>query len=422
MGEREVKSEPAVNQPNDEKVNILLVDDHVENLVALEAALDLLGQNIVRAYSGHEALRCLLEQDFAVILMDVQMPDMDGFEAARIIRERERSRHTPIVFLTAINKSEAHVSRGYALGAVDYLLKPFHPEILRSKVSAFVEIARKNRELQREIVARQEAEATVRKLNSQLERRVAERTADLQRANRELKQEIAERKRAELELRREQDKIEGLNRRLQRAMTETHHRVKNNLQTIAAIVDMRLMDEEEMIPSGEIEHLGTQIRTLAAVHDILTHEAKVDAQAHSISAAAILEKLIPLLRTTSGDRLIKTNLQDIRLPAKHGSSLALVVNELVSNALKYGEGDVDIGLGINGVKARLTVRDHGKGFPSGFVGTKAANTGLELVESLSKWDLGARVRYENHPQGGGLVSLDIPLPQERVDRAQEDKS
>src|SRR5438105_9765978 len=95
--------------------NILLVDDIPENLFALEAMLDDLNVNLIRAYSGEEALRQLLNQDFAVVLLDVQMPDMDGFDTASLIRERKRSRHTPIIFLTAINRTDAHVYRGYTL-------------------------------------------------------------------------------------------------------------------------------------------------------------------------------------------------------------------------------------------------------------------------------------------------------------------
>jgi CheY-like chemotaxis protein len=106
------------------QVNILLVDDHPENLLALEAILGNLGATLVRANSGQEALRCLLNQDFAVILLDVQMPGMDGFETATLIRSRERSRETPIIFQTAFSTSEQLMFKGYALGAVDYLLKP----------------------------------------------------------------------------------------------------------------------------------------------------------------------------------------------------------------------------------------------------------------------------------------------------------
>ncbi|HEY9626062.1 MAG TPA: response regulator [Coleofasciculaceae cyanobacterium] len=129
-----------LNQP---KVNILLVDDHPENLVALTAILEQLGQNLVTAKSGMEALKCLLEQDFAVILLDVQMPQMDGFETATLIRQRQRSHNTPIIFLTAFNTSDDFVFRGYSLKAVDYLFKPIEPETLLSKVEVFVELYQK---------------------------------------------------------------------------------------------------------------------------------------------------------------------------------------------------------------------------------------------------------------------------------------
>jgi PAS domain S-box-containing protein len=182
-----------------EPVSILLVDDHPDNLLSLEAVLEPLGQRMVRANSGFEALRCMLNDEFAVVLLDVQMPELDGFATARLIREREKTRHTPIVFLTAINKSHDHVIEGYTLGAVDYVFKPFEPEVLRAKVTTFVELARRTRELQIEVEQRQRAEGEVRDLNADLERRVQERTRELRKANEELQGEISERLRAELE-------------------------------------------------------------------------------------------------------------------------------------------------------------------------------------------------------------------------------
>ena len=135
----------------DEKVNILLVDDQPNNLLALESILgDADGQNLVRAESGPRALKQLLDQEFAVILLDVQMPEMDGFETAELIRERERSRETPIIFLTALSRSEVNVFRGYELGAVDYIFKPFNADILRSKVNVFVQLFRSRLELKKQ--------------------------------------------------------------------------------------------------------------------------------------------------------------------------------------------------------------------------------------------------------------------------------
>ncbi|MCP9944002.1 response regulator [Streptomyces somaliensis] len=130
-----------------QKAKILLVDDRPENLLALEAILSALDQTLVRASSGEEALKALLTDDFAVILLDVQMPGMDGFETAAHIKRRERTRDIPIIFLTAINHGPHHTFRGYAAGAVDYISKPFDPWVLRAKVSVFVELYTKNCQL-----------------------------------------------------------------------------------------------------------------------------------------------------------------------------------------------------------------------------------------------------------------------------------
>ncbi len=140
-----------MTQQSAEQVDILLVDDRPENLLALEAILEPLGQRLVRAQSGEDALRWLLEREFAVILLDVQMPGMNGFETARMIKSRERTKFVPIIFLTAISKEEEYVFQGYEVGAVDYMFKPFNPEILRSKVTVFVEL-----HLQRRRIAEQE--------------------------------------------------------------------------------------------------------------------------------------------------------------------------------------------------------------------------------------------------------------------------
>jgi PAS domain S-box-containing protein len=128
---------------------ILLVDDRPENLLALEAILEPLEQELVRAESGDEALRHLLHDDYAAILLDVQMPRLDGFQTAELIKQRERTRHVPIIFLTALSRDSEHVFRGYETGAVDYITKPFDPAVLRAKVGVFIELWQKTVELQR---------------------------------------------------------------------------------------------------------------------------------------------------------------------------------------------------------------------------------------------------------------------------------
>jgi len=144
---KEPSKEQPKEPPEEKRIKILLVDDTPENLVSLEAALSGLGEELVMARSGKEALRYLLEDDFAAILLDVRMPEMDGFETAELIRSRPRSRQIPILFLTGY-RNEEHLFRGYDLGAVDFLFKPIVPEVLRSKVAVFVELSRSNAKLQ----------------------------------------------------------------------------------------------------------------------------------------------------------------------------------------------------------------------------------------------------------------------------------
>src|SRR2546425_3910228 len=136
----------------EQTVNVLLVDDQPEGLLALEALLEGPERNIVKTRSGREALRQLLKADFALILLDVQMPDMDGFQTAELIRQHDSSKNTPIIFLTAGHKSEENIFRGYAVGAVGYVLKPIVPELLRSEVYVFLDPAKHTEPVRRQAV------------------------------------------------------------------------------------------------------------------------------------------------------------------------------------------------------------------------------------------------------------------------------
>src|SRR5262249_18716272 len=145
----------------DEMVDILVVDDLPEKLLVYQTVLESLGQNVIAARSGREALRHLLEREFAVILLDVHMPDMDGFETAAMVRQRRQTADTPIIFITAFN-DEMHTAQGYSLAAVDYILSPVVPEILRAKVGVFVELYRKTQLVKRQadqriVLAREQA-------------------------------------------------------------------------------------------------------------------------------------------------------------------------------------------------------------------------------------------------------------------------
>ncbi len=143
------------NNSQGERVRILVVDDRADKLLAYEVMLAELNQNIVCARSGKEALRHLLQNDFAAILLDVNMPGMDGFDTAALIRQRQRSETTPILFVSAINDTVNHISRGYSLGAVDYILTPVVPDILRAKISVFVDLFKKTEQIKRQAEERE---------------------------------------------------------------------------------------------------------------------------------------------------------------------------------------------------------------------------------------------------------------------------
>src|SRR5947209_345532 len=138
------------NLKSEERINILMVDDSATNLLALESILRGPDRHLIRASSGEDALRYLLDHEAAVILLDVYMPGIDGLQTAELVRSREKSRDIPIIFLTANTTGQNHLSRGYSLGAVDYIVKPIDPAILRSKVAVFVELSKTTRQVKRQ--------------------------------------------------------------------------------------------------------------------------------------------------------------------------------------------------------------------------------------------------------------------------------
>src|SRR4029079_10627848 len=191
------KGEVTIEPP---KANVLLVDDRAENLLALESVLTELDQNLVQATSAQDALRHLLLEDFALILLDVQMPGLSGFELAELIRERERTQHTPIIFISAESVHEQNIFKGYSLGAVDYLTKPVDPEILKSKVRFFSKLFLQQDQIRRQARELTETNKRLDDLNVDLEERVRLRTLELEKTNSELAAEVDERRRSEARL------------------------------------------------------------------------------------------------------------------------------------------------------------------------------------------------------------------------------
>jgi PAS domain S-box-containing protein len=215
-------------------------------------------------------------------------------------------------------------------------------------------------------------------------------------------EEIAQRKKTEVE-------IAGLNARLRRAMAETHHRVKNNLQVISALVDVQAADAGEIVPTDALRRVGQHVQALATIHDLLTREAKENGDVEYLHTREALQKLRPLLEHIVGERRIHFHVADMRLPIRQGTSLAVLINELVSNAVKHGAGDIDLTLAIVGGRGQLQVRDRGPGFFADFNPGTAANTGLELIQSLSRWDLDGELTFQNHPEGGACITVTFPL-------------
>lgn len=221
--------------------------------------------------------------------------------------------------------------------------------------------------------------------------------------------DITERRERERELRTKQLEALELNQRLQRAMLETHHRVRNNLQMIAAFVDMQACDQSGLVPTVELKRIGGQVQALATVHDLLTREAKATGEAAGISARDLLERLVASLGVSAPGRTLTTQFEDAPLTIRQGTALAIVANELLTNAVKYSRGAVEIRFSVAAGRAILEVLDDGEGFPRGFDALALESHGLDLVHNITRWDLQGDVRIGNRCGGGGQVVVSVPV-------------
>lgn len=203
--------------------------------------------------------------------------------------------------------------------------------------------------------------------------------------------------------------IDEHNLRLRQAMRESNHRVKNNLQFVAALLDVQAMENQGSIPAQEVAHIRNHITSLAAIHDILVQDVAGQGLERSFSARTELLKLLPLLQETMGDCNIEWNFEDVRLTVKQGMALAILVNELVTNAVKHGGQRVRLRLAVLNRTAALEVSDDGPGFPTAFQPEAPGAFGLELVETVGRVDLGGQTAYENLPQGGACVRVTFPM-------------
>jgi signal transduction histidine kinase len=348
----------AVDVPAAKRSNVLLVDDEPKNLLALEAALEPLNQNLVRATTGHEALRLLQTDDFAVVLLDVQMRELDGFETARRVRAQDRSRYTPIIFLTAFDTSDFPATRAYALGAVDYLIKPVPSVILKAKVAGFVDLFQKTEEI------KQQAERL-----RQLEREAAEvRLAEAAKAEGERFRKMTEKSRADAARQRDQ------------LLAMLAHELRNPMAPLFTSVDL-IRAAGAVNPTQE-KALGTmdrQLRHLARLTDALLEATCVGRGDVTLDRERL--NLARLVRTASEDR--RRTLENAGLtltveapdtPVWHeGDPLRLeqVVHSLLDNAGRFTDrgGHVRVRLTVDRdrMAALLTIRDTGIGIEAGLL-------------------------------------------------------
>ena len=321
----------------DDRVNLLLVDDRPENLLALEAILEPLGQLLVRANSGPEALKRVLETDFAAILLDVQMPGMNGFEVAEIIKSRERSRTIPIIFLSAISKEDAYVFKGYSMGAVDYVFKPFNPDVLRSKVAVFVDLFLKQREIQRQGDLLRESQ----KRELELEHRTSLLEAEARSA--------AQLSQMNDELHRRQIALEQAMGARNRFYASMSHELRTPINAVIGYSTLMLDNIYGPLNAKQKEGLQRTLKAarhlLELVNDVLDlskiEAGKIELSLQPVMFPSLIEDLFVTVRP---------------LADEYGSSLSLdmegesfnivsdprrvrqILLNLLSNAIKFGEG------------------------------------------------------------------------------------
>jgi signal transduction histidine kinase len=361
------------------RANILIVDDDRGNLTALQELLQDLEQNLVLANSGEQALRCALKEDFAVILLDARMPGVDGFETARLIRQRERSRHTPIIFLTGAYEDLPSMFRGYEAGAVDYLIKPLVPEALKSKVSVFVELHNKNAVLAAE---------------------------------------IAERKQAEEQLRVSQENLRALAARLQSVREEERTRIAREIhdelgQSLTGLkMDLTWLtarlpkDQKPLISKTKsiFRLIDDTIRSVRRISSGLRPEVLDEVGL----AAAIGWQTREFQKRTGIRCKVAVPADNAGLDHERSTAAFRIFQELLTNVARHaGATRVDVAVRVEGSQLVLEVQDNGKGISKAEVdGSKSLGL-LGIRERASLF--GGNVSITGTRGQGTRVSVSMPL-------------
>jgi two-component sensor histidine kinase len=356
-----------------EPANILLVDDDSRNLDVLDSILACPDYRLFRARTADEALLALIAEEFAVIVLDVRMPDVSGYELAQLIKQRKRTQHIPILFLTAYYREDDDVLQGYGAGAVDYLSKPVNPLILKSKVAVFVDLFRKTRAL-----------ATMnRAMEVEIEERLKQLKASLH----------------------EKDIL----------LKEVHHRVKNNLQVISSLIDLQAERLTDPAMRTLFRDTRDRVRSMALVHEKLYQSADL---AHTELGAYIrnvMKELFLAHGEVSSKVTLQLKLEPVFLPVDMAIPCGLILNELATNSLKHAfvgreHGTIEIQLTSVNESVRLRFRDDGWGLPSGLNLDAADSLGLRLIRMLSKQ---LRGEVKTHSGEGTTFELHFQLQNTR---------
>ncbi|MFP2901480.1 ATP-binding protein [Corallococcus sp. 4LFB] len=380
---------PSPPLADERRARVLLVDDVPANLLALEGILEPLGQHLVTVRSGDEALKALLLDEYACVLMDVQMPGLDGLETARLIRTRERTKHLPILFITALSREAAYVTRGYEYGAVDYLLKPVDPDILRAKVSVFVELYLRGEKLRQQAL------------------------------------ELAERRRVEEELQRATELEQQL-------VGIVGHDIRTPLAAILTTAQAQL--SREALPAAQrkaFERVARGGERIQRIVDQLLDftRARVGGGIPVVPGAGDLNelcrKVTDELRAARPERSILCEFARDSLPGVWDlDRLAQVVANLLDNALKYSPCDTPVRLrtyeqGLDAVY--LEVQNAGAPIPAHLLPTlfqpfrrgdgpdqrESLGLGLYIARSIVEAH-GGTLRVESTPEVGTVFSLCLP--------------
>ena len=420
-----MNSHIAVDHPTThevDSVNILIVDDEPKNLMVLETVLAEPGYRLIRATSGNEALLALMADEFAVLILDIRMPGMSGFELATLIKERKKTARVPIIFLTAYYTGDEHLVEGYGSGAVDYLHKPVNPGVLRSKVAVFVDLFRKTRALEltnqsllAEVAERRRAEAKLSELNELLDLRVVERTNLLETS---------------------EAKLREAGRRKDEFLATLAHELRNPLAPVRnAAQILRLKNSFVPEVRWATEVIDRQIHAMSRLIDDLMdvsriNQGKIELRIERVDLVDVLNDAVETTRSLideCGHQLLVTPLQQrFQLDADR-TRLAQVLMNLLHNAAKYTDkgGRIDVSVKAEDGECVVTVKDTGIGIPPEHLATVfemfsqvetalsrsrgGLGIGLSLTRRLVEMHKGQVVARSEGPGKGSEFEVRLPL-------------